>query len=99
VLSDRERKTLLELERGLAAEDPEFARSFEAPAHGGVGAHPPRGGHSWGYPVTIVVAVLLGVLMFLAGSPVSALACAAVAGAAWLMRRLGGGDGAIRRGT
>lgn len=80
MLSDRERKTLREVQRQFDAEDPDFSRSFDD----GLGqssysfrwAYPmPR----WAYTTAIDVAVALGVLMLLARAPGTALLFAALA--------------------
>jgi Protein of unknown function (DUF3040) len=84
MLSDHERKTLLDVERRFLAEDPEFARSFDAqrlrrlrqPAA-------PRGSNG---KIAVAVALLFSAILLLAGFPGGALACVittAVTCAAW----------------
>jgi len=75
VLSDREREALNEIERQLAVEDPGFSRTFHA-----VGQSPPYNQVRLAYAVTIVVAIVLGLIVLLAGSVLGALVFAAVAG-------------------
>jgi Protein of unknown function (DUF3040) len=77
MLSEHERQVLHDLERRVAAEDPEFARSFTAPRT--------RAGHRAGLAATaaVVVAVLLGVPLLLAGSVVGALAVLVTTGLIW----------------
>ncbi|MGH4008272.1 MAG: DUF3040 domain-containing protein [Pseudonocardiaceae bacterium] len=81
MLSDRERETLHQIQRRLLVEDPGFVQSFDADA-----LRLPRGRRRWAYPVAIVVAVTLCVLMLLAQSPGTALAFAALAGALFMAR-------------
>jgi hypothetical protein len=77
VLSDRERETLCEIERGLSDEDPKLAMTLE-------GAQWPSSvGRHQVYPVLMVIAALLGVFALVLGHPTGALACALVAGWTW----------------
>jgi Protein of unknown function (DUF3040) len=69
VLSDHERKALSEVERRLMADDPEFARHFEA-GQARLQRHPRRRAAV----LAVGGAVLLAVLMLLAGSVTGALA-------------------------
>jgi len=88
MLSDRERKTLRDVQRQFDAEDPDFSRSFDD-----VGQHStyslqwaytmPR----WAYTTAIVVAVALGMLMLLARAPGTALLFAALATMISMIRR------------
>lgn len=88
MLSDRERKTLRELQRQFDAEDPDFSRSFDD-----VGQHStfslqrayalPR----WAYTTAIGVAVALGMLMLMARAPGTALLFAALATIISMIRR------------
>ncbi|GAA3463743.1 DUF3040 domain-containing protein [Saccharothrix longispora] len=76
MLSEREQDTLLEIQRRLTADDPDFERSFRAldevtPA---VGPTRPRISS-----VIIALAAGFAVLVLLAGSPVGALPYAAIA--------------------
>ncbi|WP_158703557.1 DUF3040 domain-containing protein [Pseudonocardia dioxanivorans] len=81
MLDDHERRTLQDLERQLMAEDVEFSRSFRAHTqhlgrkHLGVAA-----------TVAMAVVIVLCALMVMAGSPVGALAFAALSGVLWLAR-------------
>ena len=82
MLSDGERETLREIERGLSADDPDFERSFRAdPA-----SAPPAWRRSV-YTLSIVVAAVLGTVLLLVGSLGGALAFTVAAGAVWLAMR------------
>jgi DUF3040 family protein len=70
MLSDHERKTLLDVERRFIAEDPELARSFESQLHRQAAA---QGGSNG--KIAVVVALLFSVILLLAGFPGGALAC------------------------
>ncbi len=96
MLSDHERAALIELERGLVAQDPNFARSFDSRSFRGSGRLPPHG-PGRACLVAFVLAALLSVFMLVAGSSFSALAFAAVAGVAWVA--WGRGDGTRPRQT
>ena len=77
MLSDRERKTLRELERQFRADDPAFSRSFDVRAR--------RTGRSRiGTAAAVVTAVLVVALMLVSGSLGGALALAVVTGLLWL---------------
>jgi hypothetical protein len=82
VLSDHEWKSLHELERRLGGEDPEFPRSFEARAKRLDGA---RSGTA--ARVMVVLGVLLGALLLVAGSPDGAVAVVFTTGLIWAVRR------------
>ena len=77
MLSDHERKTLREVERRFVAEDPEFARCFEARQTGLSNHH-----HKLGVRIALVTAALLTALILVAGSLVGALVFAV---ATWLL--------------
>src|SRR5690242_18719651 len=62
VLSDDERKTLLDVERQLMAEDPEFVRSF----HDQLRQRPATQGGSNG-KIAVAVAMLFSAILLLAG--------------------------------
>jgi hypothetical protein len=79
VLNDHERKTLREVEQQLMAEDPEFARSFEARQ-----ARLSRHLRGLGVRIGVVVAALLAALMLVNGSLVGALVFAVTAGLIWV---------------
>jgi hypothetical protein len=89
VLTEREQKTLREVQRGFVAEDPDFARSVDdvGQRHSTYSLHwayaMPRGV----YTVAIVVAVALGVLMLLVRAPGTALLFAALATMISVIRR------------
>lgn len=79
MLSDHERKTLREVEQQLMAEDPEFARSFEA-RQARLSRHPRR----LAVRIGVVVGALLAALMLVTGSLVGALVFAVTAGLIWV---------------
>jgi O-antigen ligase len=82
VLSDHERKTLREVECQLMAEDPEFARSFEA-GQARLSRHPRR----LGVRIGVVVAALLTALLLVTWSLAGALVFAVTAGLIWVAWR------------
>jgi hypothetical protein len=75
VLSKNDRKTLLEVERQLMAEDPEFARQF----HDQLRQQPPTQGGSNG-KIAVAVAMLFSTILLLAGFAASALTCVILTG-------------------
>jgi Protein of unknown function (DUF3040) len=75
MLSDYERKTLLDVERRFMAEDPEFARSFDSQLQ----RQPAAQGGSNG-KIAVAVALLFSVILLLAGFPGGALACVITTG-------------------
>ena len=83
MLDDHEWKTLREVELQFTTEDPEFCRSFDTHARRLQREHVDR----LPVKIAIVVAVLLGALMLVAGSPAGALAFVAVTGLIWLAWR------------
>jgi Flp pilus assembly protein TadB len=83
VLSDRERNVLHELERRLAADDPAFVRAFTGSTRRLARNRP----HRRAARTAIVVAVLFGGFLLLAGSPGAAIAVAGVTGLVWLAWR------------
>jgi hypothetical protein len=88
VLSDRERRTLCEIEQRLRDEDPALAQTLE-------NAEQPlaRDRHGFAWPAVMIAAGLLGVFLLALGQPAGALAIALLAGWAWgtLERRTGPG--------
>src|SRR6188508_329810 len=70
MLSDHERKTLLDVERRFIAEDPEFARSFDDQLH-----QRPEAPHGSNGKIAVAVALLFSTILLLAGFPGGALAC------------------------
>lgn len=82
MLSDQERKALQEVERQLIAEDPEFAQSFQADV-----AHVPVDHHSRTTTIAIVVAMLCGGLIWVAGSVTDAVMLVAAGGWLWVRWR------------
>jgi hypothetical protein len=80
MLSDHEWDTLREVERQFLTEDPAFTRSFDTRARRLRRRHL----DSASVKIAIMVAVLLGALMLMAGSPGGALAFAAATGLIWL---------------
>jgi hypothetical protein len=91
VINDYERRTLLDLERQLAAEDPGLVESFRREFH--PSAAPRRVGPTGQFAIT--AALVLSVVLFLVGLPSAAVACAVSTGLVWLQWRYSGGlDGA-----
>jgi hypothetical protein len=82
MLSDHERKTLLDVERRFIAEDPEFARSFDDQLH----RQPAAQGGSNG-KIAVAVALLFSAILLLAGFPTGALACVITTGVTCAMWR------------
>ncbi len=83
MLDARQERVLQEMESRLTTEDPEFTRTFTALAE----VPPPkpsRGSADGPAVVTVIVVLLLGVPLLLAGSPLGALAIAALPGLLWL---------------
>jgi hypothetical protein len=78
VLSDRERRTLGEIERNLSDEDPKLARTLKDARWPSAREH-----HGHACKALIVIAVLLGLVALVLGHPTGALACALVAGWTW----------------
>jgi hypothetical protein len=98
VLSDNERKTLLDVERRFMAEDPEFARSFHDQRRQRPAAHGGSNGK-----IAVAVALLFSAILLLAGFAGEALACFITTGVVcamwwWLegFRPEGGEDGGAR---
>lgn len=88
MLSDRERKTLRELQSQFDAEDPDFSRSFDdGLRHSTYSLQWAYTKPRWMYTTAIVVAVALGVLMMVARSPGTALLFAALATMVLMVRR------------
>lgn len=83
MFSDREWELLRRVESGVVADDPEFARSFEAKLE--------KLQHARRYQrvvrIAVVVAAVLAVGMLLAGSPVGALAVLVLAALVWVVWR------------
>lgn len=92
MLSDRERETLQEIQRRLQVEDPDFARSFEPTEH-----RSPHDRHRRACTVSVVLALVLSLLMLVAGLPGSALLLAAGAALIAVARHLWDDSG--QRGT
>jgi hypothetical protein len=98
VLSDNERKTLLDVERRFMADDPEFARSF----HDQRRQQPAEQSGSNG-KIAVTVTLLFSAILLLAGFAGEALACFITTGVVcgmwwWLegIRPEGGRDGGAR---
>jgi hypothetical protein len=89
MLSDREQEALREVRRRLAAEDPEFVRSFEAVGrpHSQWSPQSVYGKPAWVFTVALVVAVAVAALMLLLEAPATAFGFAAVATAIAVLRR------------
>ena len=75
MLSDHERKTLLDVERRFIAEDPEFARSFDAQLH-----QRPAAPHGSNGKIAVAVALLFSAILLLAGFAAGALTCVILTG-------------------
>lgn len=95
MLSDRERKTLREVQRQFEAEDPAFTRSFDD-----IGRNRSTYSFQWAYAMphwvyttAVVVAVALGVLMLFARAPGTAFLFAALATMFSVVRRRRDGPG------
>jgi uncharacterized membrane protein YdfJ with MMPL/SSD domain len=84
VLSDRERATWDEIQDQLLAEDPGFARSFDAPGQDPTSTPPRRAGERLVHRILAWSTAVLGVLLLLAGSVGGAMLVAMV-GVALLM--------------
>lgn len=82
MLEDHEWRTLREVERHLAVEDPQFLQSFNDRSDG-LRRRPARRALS----ATAVGAALLGVLMMVAGSPAGVVGFAAIAVLVWMVGR------------
>lgn len=82
MLSNRDRATLFEIERGILIDDPEFVRSFQA-AEDRIS----RDRGSQVYVMAIIVAAVLCVITLISGLPVTALALGGVAGLLVVLRR------------
>jgi len=87
VLSDHEWKALREVERQFQAEDPGFARSFEA-RQTGMARHPRK----LGVRLILGSAALLAVLVLIAGSLAGALAIAFTTALIWVAWSLSSGS-------
>lgn len=79
MLSDREWKTLRDVERRMLTDDPQFARSFATSAEE-LGR-----GHldGLGLQIFLVCGALVGALLLVAGSLAGALGTAAATGSIW----------------
>jgi hypothetical protein len=89
VLSDYEREALHEIQHQLLVEDPGFAQSFDTETQS-LDTKAQRGSPDWTrriYTILLVLSSTYGVILLLAGSPISALALAALAGVSWEARR------------
>lgn len=87
MFSDREWELLRRVESDVVADDPEFARSFEAKLE--------RLQHHRRYHsvvrIAVVLAAVLAVGMLLAGSPMGALAVLVLTGLVWVVWRYSDG--------
>jgi hypothetical protein len=88
VSNDHERETLLEIERRLLSEDPEFAQSFDARARRLY--NPSR--YDVGTKIFLVAGFLISALMLVVGAPGGAVAFTAGTGLVWLAWRFGPGS-------
>jgi hypothetical protein len=86
VLNEHERKTLREVEHQLMADDPEFARAFEA-RQARLQRHPGLRGTG----IAVVAGILLAALMLIAGSLTGALAVAVTTWLIWMAYRRAAG--------
>jgi hypothetical protein len=80
VLSDNDRKSLLDVERQLTAEDPELARLFRDQLRRRPAT---RGGSN--SKIAVSVAMLFSAILLLAGFAAGALTCVIVTGVFWAM--------------
>jgi hypothetical protein len=92
VLSDYEREALHEIQHQLLVEDPSFAQSFDTKTQflDTEVQRSHRGSTDWTrrlYTILLVLSSTYAVIMLLAGSPISALALAAMAAGSWEARR------------
>lgn len=78
MLDDDERRALLDLERRLTDDDPDLARSLRDE----IG--PPRSRSRAGQ-AAVATALVVSVVLLLAGFPSAAIACAVTTGLLWLM--------------
>jgi hypothetical protein len=91
MLSDAEQRRLTEIERGLQAEDPEFAERF--------GHVMPRGPHKWpsttarGWLIAAALIMGLAILTASAGTALIALSVAGVGAGLWLTGYTRSNDG------
>lgn len=83
MLSDDERRALLDLERRLTDEDPDLARSFQKQFERSRAQHGLEAVERW----AVKAAVVLSVVLLLVGLPGAALTCALTTGIVWLMHR------------
>ena len=98
MLSDHERKTLLDVERRFLAEDPEFARSFDDQLH-----RRPAAPHGSNGKIAVAVALLFSATLLLAGFAGEALVwlitTGLICGMWWWLEEIrpdGGKDGGAR---
>lgn len=94
VLGEREQDTLLEMERRLAADDPDFERSFKA-LDAVAPARP--AGRPRVSSVVIALALGLAACMLSVGAPTGALPYAVIAVLVWVSRDLPGTDAREKR--
>jgi Protein of unknown function (DUF3040) len=80
VLSDNDRKTLLEVERRFLADDPELARLFHEQLR-----EQPAGRAGSNGKIAVLAAMLFSGFLLLAGFPGGALACVITTGVACAM--------------
>lgn len=77
MLSDDERETLLDVERRLTAEDPEFVRSFHDQLHQEPVTTTQSGSNG---KIAVVDTMLLSAILLLAGFAAAALTCVILTG-------------------
>ncbi len=82
MLDDHEWFTLREVERRLLQEDPQFLQSFDARARR---LHRRAGGGAEGAGIALLGAVVLAVVLAVAGSMGTALAIGAIAVLIWIV--------------
>jgi Flp pilus assembly protein TadB len=86
MLSDQERTALRDIEARIVAEDPSWARAFDATAARVAGQ---RVGETAFHLVAVVLGTAMAVLMVMAGAPGPAVFFAALTGlSVWMIRRL-----------
>jgi hypothetical protein len=84
VLNDNEQKRLLDMERRLLADDPDFARSFEEQLRLPASLQPQIGSTG---KIAIAVALLFSVVLLIAGFAAAGVAFAGATGVLWVMWR------------
>lgn len=87
MLNHHERRALHEIQRQLLAEDRGFVQSLNS--HAEDLHRPPAGPPRRAYTIALAVTSICGLILLLAGSPLSGLALVAVTVVIWTARRHG----------